>query len=143
MNVVRWHSADAKWYFHHSRTRMCRRCNREHVARAERANGAQSSASADADADARSSDDARGRRSRRRARATCGQCGAEADVTTFDAARGSWTWTRPTTRMCGGCDEVYGAAARAYESMFASEGRRERGALAAATPTLVYDVADD
>ena len=34
VNVVRWHSADAKWYYHHSRTRMCRRCNREHEARA-------------------------------------------------------------------------------------------------------------
>jgi len=49
-NVVRWHGADARWYYHHARTRLCRPCHRARAARAR--------------------DDAR----------RCSQCGATTDV---------------------------------------------------------------
>ena len=163
VNVVRWHSADAKWYYHHSRTRMCRRCNREHEARARGRreataptttttrnddldafiDGADDSGTASDDDG--TDDDARGgwvaRATRRR---RCGQCGAETNVETFDAKTRRWTWTRPKTRMCEGCDEAYEDAARAYEAIFASETRARDGepSLAPAPPTFVYDVAD-
>ena len=163
VNVVRWHSADAKWYYHHSRTRMCRRCNREHEARARgrrEATAPTTTTTRDDDLDAfidgadddgtasdddGTDDDARGgwvaRATRRR---RCGQCGAETNVETFDAKTRRWTWTRPKTRMCEGCDEAYEDAARAYEAIFASETRARDGepSLAPAPPTFVYDVAD-
>ena len=164
MNVVRWHSADAKWYYHHSRTRMCRRCEREREARERgrreaaaptttttRDDGSDDLVDDHDDFDGTASDDdgtdddARfGRVARATRRRRCGQCGAETNVETFDAKTRRWTWTRPKTRMCEGCDEAYEDAARAYEAIFASETRARDGepSLAPAPPTFVYDVAD-
>ena len=163
MNVVRWHSADAKWYYHHSRTRMCRRCEREREARERgrrEAAATTTTTTRDDDHDDHddhddddgtasdddgTDDDARfGRVARATRRRRCGQCGAETNVETFDAKTRRWTWTRPKTRMCEGCDEAYEDAARAYEAIFASETRARDGepALAPAPPTFVYDVAD-
>ena len=163
VNVVRWHSADAKWYYHHSRTRMCRRCEREREARERgRREAAATTTTTTRDDDRDGSDgfddddgtasdddgtddDGRGGRvARATRRRRCGQCGAETNVETFDAKTRRWTWTRPKTRMCEGCDEAYEDAARAYEAIFASETRARDGepALAPAPPTFVYDVAD-
>ena len=164
VNVVRWHSADAKWYYHHSRTRMCRRCEREREARERGRREAAAPTTTTtrdddhdddhddhddddgtASDDDGTDDDARfGRVARATRRRRCGQCGAETNVETFDAKTRRWTWTRPKTRMCEGCDEAYEDAARAYEAIFASETRARDGepALAPAPPTFVYDVAD-
>ena len=139
---------------------MCRRCEREREARArgrrEAALTATTTTRSDGvddldDDDTSASDDdgtdddaGRERVARATRRRRCGQCGAATNVETFDAKARRWTWTRPKTRMCEGCDEAYGEAARAYEAIFASETRARDGEpfVAPAPPTFVYDVAD-
>ena len=139
---------------------MCRRCEREREARArgrrEAALTATTTTRSDGfddldDDDTSASDDdgtdddaGRERVARATRRRRCGQCGAATNVETFDAKARRWTWTRPKTRMCEGCDEAYESAARAYEAIFASETRARDGepAFAPAPPTFVYDVAD-